>query len=113
MPAMIRRLFLPTAALALTAGRLFGQHDMHAMNAQPGLVAARQGSGTSWIPEASAHPALSRMAGAWTLSLHGAAFERQGGAAMLKYFLLEHVRGVSERRSDIAVAHGHKRSDVG
>ena len=71
---MIRRLFLPTAALALTAGRLFGQHDMHAMNAQPGLVAARQGSGTSWIPEASAHPALSRMAGAWTLSLHGAAF---------------------------------------
>ena len=74
MPAMIRRLYLPTAALALAAGRLFGQRDMHAMHAEPGLVAAKQGSGTSWIPEASAHPALSRMAGAWTLSLHGAAF---------------------------------------
>ena len=47
------------AALALAAGRLFGQRDMHAMHAEPGLVAAKQGSGTSWIPEASAHPALS------------------------------------------------------
>lgn len=99
---MIRRLLLPTAALALSAGRLFGQHDMHAMHTGAATVAAQLGSGTSWLPEASAHQALTRMAGAWTLSLHGAAFgfyTNQGtkrGAT--EYGMVDWEMGMAQRR---------------
>jgi len=66
---------LPQTTAATDPGQ---QHDMqhmqmeheHAMSMRP----ARDGSGTSWLPDETPMYALHRQAGAWTLMAHGNAF---------------------------------------
>ncbi len=78
--AWLALMLAPAAPLAAQHG-----HDMpmgdtmkvadHAMDAGPlGIPQAREGSGTSWLPDSSPMYALHSQAGGWSLMLHGDAF---------------------------------------
>jgi len=69
------------AALALLAGgpsparsQMHMQHPMSMTEGPLGIPETRQGSGTSWLPDASPMHASHFALGAWTLMLHGNAF---------------------------------------
>jgi hypothetical protein len=68
----------PQAAAAQTPAPAPPGHDhqqMMAMGAAPlGISAARNGSGTSWLPDESPMTGASRMAGPWHLMAHGNVF---------------------------------------
>jgi hypothetical protein len=49
-------------------------HDHSQMTTEPHGVSAREGSGTSWLPDASLMYAIHRQRGAWALMGHGNAF---------------------------------------
>src|SRR6266498_2904571 len=78
------------AALALAAGvasplraQMDMQHPMEMPAGPLGIPETRMGSGTSWLPDASAMHAAHYMLGRWTLMLHGKGFfqyDGQGGS---------------------------------
>src|SRR4051794_38483063 len=72
-------LFLVAGAAASPAQ----QHSAPAMPERPfGIPMTRMGSGTAWLPDASAMRAWHFGAGSWMLMVHGDAFlqyDRQGG----------------------------------
>src|SRR6476469_9436449 len=68
------------------------QHDMRHMNMSDNGMAmppAREGSGTSWLPDESPMYAIHSQAGTWTLMAHGNAF-------------LQYLREIGDRGSDQA-----------
>jgi hypothetical protein len=88
------RLVLPivsaVVAIHLGAPELGAQHEGHrpadsstSLPARPfGIPMTRMGSGTAWLPDASAMRAWHLTAGSWMLMVHGDAFlqyDRQGG----------------------------------
>src|SRR6266508_3772705 len=78
------------AAMALAAGvasplraQMDMQHPMEMPAGPLGIPETRMGSGTSWLPDASAMHAAHYMLGRWTLMLHGKGFfqyDGQGGS---------------------------------
>jgi hypothetical protein len=62
------------AALVSMSGRLLAQHEAHRpLPGTPlGIVEGRVGSGTTWLPDSSAHQMRRFARGTWTIDLHGA-----------------------------------------
>lgn len=72
---------LLSTATQLLAQQMNGQQDslrqhamMQAMTGPLGISMAREGSGTSWLPDSTRMHALHAMAGPWLLMLHGNVF---------------------------------------
>jgi hypothetical protein len=70
-----------TTVTHLPAQQMHGQQDsmrqqmmMRAMMGPLGIPLAREGSGTSWLPDSTSMQALHAMAGSWLLMLHGNVF---------------------------------------
>ena len=90
LPFHLRRIALGIALLACAGGSLSAQAEhaphMSGMAGMPerpfGIPMTRMGSGTAWLPDASAMRAWHFMAGRWMLMVHGDAFlqyDHQGG----------------------------------